>query len=110
MINTLDKKDYYRDVDKSKIDLSELDRKEYFKDVKNFAVCQIPFTQRHCMWIEFSRTKANSKDIYDIVREKQVYLASIMNPGSRCHDVFGDHGQLIDNAIFLSDDLMLVNF
>ena len=37
-------------------------------------------------------------------------LASFNNPYSRQHDIFGDCGQLVDDALFLSDDLILVNF
>ena len=33
-----------------------------------------------------------------------------MNPATRAHDILGDIGQIVDDAIFVSDDLILVNF
>ena len=53
------------------------------------------------MWIDFQ----------DDSTEKERYaLATFTNPEKRCHDIFGDYGQLIDNAIFISNNLILINF
>ena len=54
------------------------------------------------MWIKY-------KDDEDKTKENLV-LASFLDPSSRCRDIFGDTGQLIDNAIFLDSELLLVNF
>ena len=62
------------------------------------------------MWIQYKLSQTNSADYDERGEQQYVCLASIMNPESRCHDIFGDNGQLVDNAIFLSDNLMLVNF
>ena len=72
-----------------------------FSNVENSGVAQIPYTQRHCMWIDYTD---------DSDGKTKAALATFTNPEKRCRDIFGDSGQLIDNAIFISNRLILVNF
>ena len=53
------------------------------------------------MWIQFNDDRKDTK---------QTVLATFINPEKRCHDIFGDYGQLVNNAVFISDRLLLVNF
>ena len=83
--------------------MKTLNKDKYYSSVESFAVGAIPYTQRHLMWIKF--TEENDDD-----EQEKIALASFMKPSRRCHDIFGDTGQLVDNALFLGDNLLLVDF
>ena len=90
--------------------IKKLDKTRYFKEIKNFAVSQIPFSQRHLMRIMYKSTKANKEGIVEEDKNLSVVLASFMNPATRAQDILGDIGQFVDDAVFVSDNLILVNF
>ena len=62
------------------------------------------------MRIIYKSTKANKEGIVEEDKNLSVVLASFMNPATRAQDILGDIGQFVDDAVFVSDNLILVNF
>ena len=84
--------------------IQKMNTKRNFEKIECFACGKIPFSLRHLMWIKYREDSNESRQL-----DKYV-LACYLHPNRRTQDIFGDVGQMIDNAIFVNNDNLLVNF
>lgn len=91
------------DIEAKKM-IQKINKKRNFEEIECFACGKIPFTLRHLMWIKYREDSNEGR------QQDRYVLACYVHPNRRTQDIFGDVGQMIDNAIFVNSDNLLVNF